>query len=128
LERMATKTNTSRNLYKIPLILENMAIAKKKTAAKPAAKEVKAVKSEKKEMIGKITHFFTEISVAVIELTKPLKVGEKISIEGTTTKLQQKVDSMQIDRKPVSEAKKGDAIGMKVKDRVRENDIVYKVA
>jgi len=105
---------------------------KKKTAAKPAAKkakkEVKArpVKEAKREVIGKVTHFFTEISVAVIELAKPLKVGDKISIEGTTTKLTQNVDSMQIDRKPVKEAKKGDAIGIKVKDRVRENDVVYR--
>ena len=105
---------------------------KKKTAAKPAAKKAKKVvkarpvKEAKREVIGKVTHFFTEISVAVIELAKPLKVGDKISIEGTTTKLTQNVDSMQIDRKPVKEAKKGDAIGIKVKDRVRENDVVYR--
>jgi putative protease len=112
--------------------------AKKKTAAKPAAKkskkvkEVKPVKAKaevtevKREVIGKVTHFFTEISVAVIELAKPLKIGDKISIEGETTNLKQTVDSMQIDRKPVKEAKKGDAIGMKVKDRVREHDMVYR--
>ena len=112
---------------------------KKKTAVKPAVKKAKAkeVKSKpvkakaevtevKKEVIGKVTHFFTEISVAVIELAKPLKIGDKISIEGETTNLKQTVDSMQIDRKPVKEAKKGDAIGMKVKDRVREHDIVYR--
>jgi len=109
--------------------------AKKKTAAKPAAKkakEVKPVKAKaeikeaKREVIGKVTHFFTEIGVAVIELVKPLKVGDKICIEGQTTNLKQTVDSMQIDRKPVKEAKKGDAVGMKVKDRVRENDVVYR--
>ncbi len=80
-----------------------------------------------KEKIGKITHYFTDISVGVIELSGKLEVGDKISIEGATTNIQQEVDSMQIKHEDVEEAGPGDAVGIKVKDRVREDDAVYKI-
>ena len=82
---------------------------------------------EKKRLIGKITHYFTKIGVGVIELSDELKVGDEISIEGATTSVRQKVDSMEIDRNPVEKAKKGQSIGLKVAGRVREGDSVYKV-
>lgn len=77
--------------------------------------------------IGKVTHFFTNINVAVIELSDTLKLGDKIHIKGATTDFEQIVDSMQIEHKNVEEAKKGDSIGLKVSDRVREGDKVFKV-
>ena len=80
-----------------------------------------------KKPIGEITHFFSNISVAVIKLSGKLKEGEKILIEGATTNFEQEAKSMQIEHKGVKEAKKGDSIGLKVKDRVREGDKVYKV-
>ncbi len=80
-----------------------------------------------KELIGEVTHFFNNISVAVIKLSKPLKAGEKILIEGATTNLEQEAKSMQIEHNEVSEAKAGDSIGLKVEDRVREGDKVYRV-
>jgi putative protease len=76
--------------------------------------------------IGRITHFFSKISVAVIELKKPLKVGETIAIKGPTTDFEQPVDSMQIEHKDVQKAEAGQSIGLKVAQRVRETDIVYK--
>jgi hypothetical protein len=82
---------------------------------------------KEKKLVGKVTHFFTNISVAVIELSDALKAGDKVSIEGATTNIEQKIDSMQIHNDPVKEAKAGDAIGVKVKDRVREGDQVYKI-
>lgn len=81
-----------------------------------------------KKLVGKVTHFFTNISVAVIKLSDELKVGDKISIEGATTDVQQKVDSMEIDKKKVESAEKGQSVGMKVKGRVREGDQVYLVS
>jgi len=81
-----------------------------------------------KQLIGKVSHYFTKIGVAVIDLEAPLVKGDKISIEGATTNFEQKVDSMQIEHKDVDKAKKGDSVGMKVKDRVRGGDNVYKVA
>jgi putative protease len=83
--------------------------------------------NEEKKLIGKITHYYTKIGVAVIELTDSLSVGDEISIEGATTNIRQKVESMQIMHKDVKTAKAGDSIGLKVIDRVRENDSVYKI-
>jgi putative protease len=80
-----------------------------------------------KKPIGEITHFFGHINVAVIKLSAKLKEGEKILIEGATTNFEQEAKSMQIEHKEVKEAKKGDSIGLKVNDRVREGDKVYKV-
>ena len=80
-----------------------------------------------KKPIGEITHFFGHINVAVVKLSGKLKDGEKILIEGATTNFEQAAKSMQIDHKEVKEAKKGDSVGLKVKDRVREGDKVYKV-
>ena len=77
--------------------------------------------------IGKITHYFTKIGVAIIELSKPLKIGDKIHIKGATSDFTQKVDSMQIEHKEVEEAKKGQVIGLKTKEHARENDKVLKV-
>jgi len=77
--------------------------------------------------VGKITHFFTKINVAIVELAGALAVGDQILIKGSSTNVEQRVDSMQIEHENVEKAVKGQSIGLKVNDRVRENDIVYKV-
>lgn len=79
------------------------------------------------EIIGTVSDFFARPVVAGIELTAPLKVGDKIHIKGYTTDLELVVDSMQINNVNVNEAKAGDAIGVKVGERVRRGDKVYKV-
>jgi len=79
------------------------------------------------EVIGKVSDFFARPVVAGIELTAPLKVGDKIHIKGHTTDTELIVDSMQINNVNVQEAKAGDAIGVKVNERVRRGDTVYKV-
>jgi putative protease len=80
------------------------------------------------EEIGRITHYFSKISVGVLELTKgSLEIGETIHVKGHTTELYQKVDSMQVEHEPVQKADKGDQVGLKVEGPVRENDIVFKV-
>jgi len=80
------------------------------------------------EQIGTITHFFSKISVGIIELTAPLRVGETIHIKGHTTDLVQQVTSMQVEHEQVQEAKAGDAVGIKVDGHVREGDAVSRVA
>ena len=77
--------------------------------------------------IGKVSEFFARPVVAGIEMTGALKAGDKIHIKGHTTDLEFTVDSMQIDNVNVAEAKAGDSIGIKVSDRVRRGDTVYKV-
>jgi translation initiation factor IF-2 len=81
-----------------------------------------------KEKVGKVFTYFSKVGVAGIELTDgSLQVGDKISIEGATTNFEQDLDSMQIDRTEVESAKKGQQVGLKVVDRVRPNDVVYKI-
>jgi len=77
--------------------------------------------------IGKVSDFFAHPVVAGITLTKTLKVGDTIHIKGHTTDLEFTVESMQINNVNVPQAKAGDAIGIKVGDRVRRGDTVYKV-
>ena len=80
------------------------------------------------EVIGTISDFFAHPVVAAIELTAPLKVGDQIRIKGHTTDLELVVDSMQIDNANVEEAKSGDSIGIKVSEKVRHGDTVYKIS
>jgi len=95
-------------------------------AKKPAFSKAKAGKEGK--LIGKITHYFSNIEVAVINLTAPLKTGDTLRIVGgQETDFEQKVDSMQIDHKEVKSSKKGDSVGMKVDEKVHEGYKVYKV-
>lgn len=76
--------------------------------------------------VGHVTHFFSKISVAVIELTATLAVGDTIIVKGPTTDFEQRVESMQIEHVNVQQAKAGQSIGLKVAERVREKDTVYK--
>jgi len=84
------------------------------------------VSEEELVEIGRITHFFSKINVAVIELKAPLKVGDTLVVKGPTTDFQQVVDSMQIEHKNVETALAGQSIGLKVVQRVRETDAVFK--
>lgn len=79
------------------------------------------------EKIGEVTHFFTDLSVGIIDLSGKLEVGEKVHFTGATTDFEQQIDSMEIDREKVEEAGPGDKIGVKVDERVREGDEVLKV-
>ncbi len=79
------------------------------------------------KLIGKVTHYFGKIGVAVIELSDSLEVGETIRIVGGQTDFQQVVESMEIDRQKVKKAKAGDTIGLKVNQKVREGYRVYKL-
>ncbi len=118
----------------------------KKAVKKPAKKNVKkAVKKIAKKaqcasccqehgkeiegkLVGRITHYFSNIEVAVIDLIAPLKEGDKIRIiGGQETDFEQEVKSMQIDHKEAKSAKKGDGVGMKVDEKVHEGYKVYKI-
>ena len=74
--------------------------------------------SKSLEKVGEITHYFTRIGVAVVDLSGPLKVGDRIAIKGMT---------MQVEGTDIEEAGAGDDIGMKVDDRVRQGDLVYRL-
>jgi putative protease len=78
--------------------------------------------------LGKVTHYFSKIGVAAIQIAQDtLRVGDTIHFKGHTSDFSQKIDSMQIDGKSVTEATIGESIGLRVKDHAREHDQVFKV-
>jgi len=77
--------------------------------------------------IGEIFSYYSKIGVAALKLTGSMKVGDKIHVKGSTTDFEQIVKSMQIEHKEVKSVKKGDDVGIKVDDRVRPGDKIYKV-
>jgi len=85
------------------------------------------VEKMKEVKVGKVVSYFTHVEAATMELEGNLKIGDTIHIKGHTTDFEQKIESMQIENKPVEEAKAGDSIGVKVEERARHNDVVYKV-
>jgi hypothetical protein len=76
--------------------------------------------------IGQVTHFFSKIGVAVVELTTPLAVGEHILVKGPSTDFEQVVESMQIEHQNIPRAEAGQSIGLKMAEHARERDVVYK--
>ena len=82
---------------------------------------------EEKE-IGKVVHYYGKVSVGIVKLKGPLKVGDTIHIKGAHDDFNQAVDSMQMEHESITEAKKGDEVGIQVIKQVHENDVVYKAA
>ncbi|MFH1073214.1 MAG: hypothetical protein V1743_07340 [Nanoarchaeota archaeon] len=90
-------------------------------------KAVLPVQEAMPEPVGRITHYYDHIQVAVVEVLRQIKVGDRIRIKGHTTDFEMTVHSMQIEHESIPEAKKGDDIGMKVTGPVKEHDLIYKV-
>ena len=82
--------------------------------------------SEEVVQVGHITHFFSKISVAVVELTAPLTVGDRILVKGPQTDFEQVIESMQIEHANIQRAEAGQNIGLKTAQHAHERDIVYK--
>jgi len=82
---------------------------------------------ERLEQIGSIRHYYSKIGVAVIDLTAKIAVGDTVRIKGVTTDFRQRVESMQIEHANVENAGAGQSIGLKVTEKVREGDLVYKI-
>ena len=77
--------------------------------------------------VGRVTHYYGKVGVALIEMQSgELRVGDTIRIRGKTTDLSDTVESMELDRKPVQSAGPGQMVGIKVRERVREDDRVYR--
>ena len=101
----------------------------KKPAARRAAKPVSVpvVKPPPGERIGIVTHYFNHLSVAVVKVESgTLRIGDNIHFRGHTTDFGQRIDSLQVNHAPVATVGPKDDFGMKMRDHVRENDVVYK--
>lgn len=102
----------------------------KKTIKKAVSKIEASAEEAGEELgkeLGKVTHYFEKIGVAVIELAEDLASGSGIRIKGSLTDFKQKAESMQLEHKKIDKAKKGQAVGLKVSQQVREHDKVYAV-
>jgi hypothetical protein len=117
IKRMVSKVTKGRPVKK----------AVKKAPLKKAKAKKAAPKKRKENILGEITHYFPKVRAAVIKLKAPLAAGDTIKVKGHTTDFKQAVASMQIDHVTITNAKKGDEIGLLVDSRVRRNDVVYKV-
>lgn len=100
-------------------------VIKKKAKTKAKAKAPAKPKVKKEKKLGEVEHYFDKISVAAIKVKAPFKVGDVIHIKGHTTDFDQPVISMQIEHVQVQKVKKGDDVGIKVKELVREGDGVF---
>jgi putative protease len=137
---MATKKKAKSKTTRRTKPIAKKSVRKKPVAKKPVAKKT-VVKAPRKvappappppppgERIGVVTHYFGHLSVAVVKLEPgtTLRVGDKIHVKGHTTDFAQPVESLQVEHAPVSEVGPNDDFGLKVKDHVREHDVVYKV-
>ena len=124
------KMKKSNSRKKKPVSLKKKTVkAKKKKIFKKKVKATKKKAPQEGVFIGKITHYFPHVNAAVITIKKSgLKLGDQILIKGHTTRFYEQITSMQIDRNSITEAKKGDEIGLLVKERVRANDEVYRIS
>ncbi len=103
-------------------------VAKKKVVKKLIKKVVRSKKSSEGKLVGKVKHFFSNIDVAVIKFSAPVKIGDEIRIVGgENTDFNQKIKSMQFDHKELKVVKKGKEVGLKVSEKVRDGYKVYKV-
>ena len=95
----------------------------KKTIKKKGVGIKTAVRVEKP--IGRVTHFFNHINVAIVKFKLPVRLGTEVRLRGATTDFSTVIKSMQYDHKPITIAKKGQEVGIKIKKKVREGDSVY---
>lgn len=126
LKKKKKKTAPKRTVKRKPVKKPLRKKTAKKTRPKKITKKPAKGKKRKENLIGIITHYFPKVSAAVIKLKAPLTVGDTIKIKGHTTDFTEPVNSIQIDRVPITAAKKGQEIGLLVNSRVRQHDKVYK--
>lgn len=81
----------------------------------------------KEKKIGKVTHFYSHLGVAIVDLDDTLKAGDKVHFIGHSTDFEQPAVSLEVDGKRVVEAKKKQSVGVEVKEKVREHDDVFRV-
>ena len=131
MKKNKTKKAVKKPAKKKTIVKKPAVKAKKKTAKakKQHAKKTSSVpKGASLEEVGIITHYFPKVDAAVLNLTKgTLSVGDKIVIKGHTSDFKEKVESIQLDHSPIQNAEQGMEIGLKVKSKVREHDVVYKI-
>ena len=126
--RRVTKRSNRRKPRKVSgrvVRKRSRAVFSKKRKKSPRIKKPKKEKSLKLKPVGVITHYFPKVNAAVVKLKASLSLGEPIWIKGKTTDFRQTVGSIQIDRKPLEKARKGQEIGLEVFKEVKPGDMIY---
>lgn len=82
-------------------------------------------KNSEPKPIGEVTHYYSHLEVAIVKFSKPVGIGTKVHFKGATTDFEETISSMQYDHKPIDKAKKGQEVGIKVREKVRHGDKVY---
>ena len=126
MKKTKTSTNKKKSVGKKKLAVKKSKPIKKKSAKKVVKKLAAKIIKEKK--IGKVTHYFDKIKVVVIKLSDAASVGDTVRIKGgQETDFKQKIVSMEINGEKVKKAKKGQQVGIKVKEKARDGYLVFKI-
>jgi len=123
-----SKKKTTRKVAKKTIKKVSRNSAAKKVAKKTTKKRAVLVKTTKgPKAIGTVTHFYDGLGVAIVKFSKAMAIGTPLKFKGATTDFEDKIISMQFDRKPITLARKNLEVGIKVRDKVREGDKVFEV-
>jgi putative protease len=127
--KKSKKKGSKKRVFKKKISKKPIKKVQTKTKSKkaPLKKIKKSPAKNQKDIIGKVTHYFDHVKAAVVKLKQGLNVGDMIHVKGHTTDFTQAATSMQLDHQPISAGKKGQEIGLEVKDRVRAGDLVFRV-
>ncbi len=98
-----------------------------KAVPKPKRKKTFSPAAKKEKPIGRVTHYFGNIRVAIIKCKAPIAVGARLKFKGATTDFEEVLKSMQYEHKPITRSKKNQEVGVKVKGKTREGDLVFAV-
>lgn len=136
---MAKKAKPNKKIAKIKARVAKKAkkvIKKRRIAGKKPAKKNKGARMPFKavlesasqgELIGEITHFYGGIGVGIVKVLQPISIGDNIKIKGPTSDFSQRIESMQYEHQSIDKAEKDKEVGIKVKDKVREGDKIYRI-
>lgn len=129
----ASKKKSAKKAVKKKVVKKKRVVKKNRRASSAPAKVMAPVSTAYKPQanerkVGEVEDYFSRISVIALTLADSLSIGNSIHVKGHTTDLTQRVDSMQIEHQPVQDAKKGDSVGIKVNDKCRKGDAVFKVS
>ena len=121
------KAASKKKTLKRKLVRKKKGVAKKRVSKKKTPAQRRSPKLPT-EPIGKVTHYFPQVKAAAILIERDgVRVGDTLYFKGHTTQFKQQVSSLQIDREPVTQASSGEEVGIQVKSRVREHDLVFKL-
>ena len=125
--KKGTKKKVTRRKVTKRKVTKRKVAPRRRTKGKTSSRKVTSKQKVSMDVIGKIVHYFPHVKAGVLKVTKgSVSLGDVIHIKGHTTDFKQKINSLQLDRVSIQKAGKGQEVGIQVKSRVRQNDVVYR--